>query len=233
MIIRALFTKKNYLRYLSHLDLVRLFHRSFNRCQIPIKYSEGFNPHPRFSIANPLSLGIESEGEFIDIDLTEEIPIEDFITKMNQSLPEDIQITKAVYLKKDVSISSIIEWSYYEIRFQMLENLELEQLLDKIHIWLENDEILITRQRKKGRNKITVEENIRSLIGNVVVKNRDSENFFEINALLKSGESVTLRPMDFVQAMDRDLNLKIDLDLVYLKRLELLADDGNEIYSPL
>ena len=90
MIIRALFTKKNYLRYISHLDLVRLFHRTFNRSQLQIKYSEGFNPHPKFSIANPLSLGIESEGEYIDIELENDIKIDEFIDRMNKALPQDI-----------------------------------------------------------------------------------------------------------------------------------------------
>lgn len=233
MIIRAIFTKKNYLRYLSHLDLVRLFQRCFNRCNIPVKYSEGFNPHPKFSIANPLSLGIESEGEYIDIELMEEIKINDFVEKMNSVLPKDIQITKAVYLENKASIASLISWALYEIKFQILEDTEIDYLSNEVNKWLELDEILIKRLRKRGRRKIEVEENIRPLIGNFVVKHMDEENFITINALLKSAEGGTLRPMDLVQAMNRDLDFKIDLDLVYLKRLELLADDGERIYSPL
>lgn len=233
MIIRAVFTKKNYLRYISHLDLVRLFHRTFNRCEIPIKHSEGFNPHPKFSIANPLSLGIESDGEFIDIDLDDEMPIDEFILKMNNALPKDVQIIKAVYLKKDVSVSSIISWAFYEMKFVMNKGLLLEDFTNKIEKWLESDEILITRYRKKGKNKVLKEENIRPSIANIIAKGIDSEGFMEIQALLKTGEEGNLRPLDFIEALNRDLDLNIDMDLVYLNRLALYAEDSGNIYSPL
>lgn len=233
MIIRALFTKKNYLRYISHLDLVRLFHRTFNRCQIPIKHSEGFNPHPKFSIANPLSLGIESEGEFIEIDLDVEIPINEFITKMNNSLPEDIQIIKAVYMEKESSISNILKWAFYEMKFVMNNELTLEDFETKIEKWLVKEEILISRFRKKGKNKVLKEENIRPSIANIITKGIDSEGFMEIQALLKTGEEGNLRPLDFIEALNRDLDLNIDMDLVYLNRLALYAEDSGNIYSPL
>lgn len=233
MIIRALFTKKNYLKYISHLDLARLFHRSFNRSQIPIKYSEGFNPHPKFSIASPLSLGIESEGEYIEVDLANNIPIGEFIEKMNYALPDDIQIIKAVYLDNKNSKTSIVNWAFYKIKFQVFEEKGLDNISDKIDEWIKKDEILITKFKKKGKIKTPVEVNILSLIGNVIVKGIDEKNFIEINTLLKSGEFGNLKPIDFIDAMNRDLALNIDMDSVMLKRLALFAEDNGNIYSPL
>ena len=233
MIIRALFTKKNYLRYISHLDLVRLFHRTFKRSQIPIKYSEGFNPHPKFSIANPLSLGIESEGEYIDIDLVYDMPIEEFIDRINKALPEDIQIIKAVYLEKENSISSMIKWAFYEIKFQTYEDIALELISERIDSWSKEEEILITRLKKKGRIKVPTEVNIVPLIGNVVLKGRDDDGFIVVNALLRSGEDGNLKPIDFIEAMNRDLELGIDMDSVMLKREALFAENEGNIYSPL
>lgn len=233
MIIRALFTKKNYLKYISHLDLARLFHRSFNRSQISIKYSEGFNPHPKFSIASPLSLGIESEGEYIEVDLANNIPIGEFIEKMNKALPDDIQIIKAVYLDNKNSKTSIVNWAFYEIKFQVFEESGLVNISDKIDEWTKKDEILITKFKKKGKIKAPVEVNIISLIGNVIVKGIDEESFIEINTLLRSGENGNLKPIDFIDAMNRDLTLNIDMDSVMLKRLALFAEDNGNIYSPL
>lgn len=109
MILRVRFNKKNYLRYIGHLDLMKLFQRNFSRVGIPIKYSEGFNPKPRLSIANPLSLGIESEEEYMDVDLEDKISVEEFIKKMNSALPKDVQIIDGKYLEKGDSISSLIE----------------------------------------------------------------------------------------------------------------------------
>jgi len=212
LIVRALFTKKNYLKYISHLDLARLFHRSFNRSQIDIKYSEGFNPHPKFSIASPLSLGIESEGEYIDVDLDNNIPIDDFIERMNKALPEDIQIIKAVYLEKKDTKTSIINWAFYEIKFQTFEYIDLDEIKIKINDWVKKDEILITKLKKKGKQKVQVEVNIVSSIGNVITKGIDEDSFIEINSLLRTGENGNLKPIDFIEAMNNDLDLNIDMD---------------------
>lgn len=233
MKIRALFTKKNYLRYISHLDLVRLFHRSFNRSQVPIKYSEGFNPHPKFSIANPLSLGIESEGEYIDVELAKDIKIEDFISRTNKALPEDIQIIKAVEINNEQSISAIIDWAYYEIKFILNKENNIEDLSKDIEKWIKSEEVLITRLKKKGRNKVQIEVNIIPSIGNVVVKGKDENDFIVINTLLKTGENGNLKPMDFIEAMNRDLSLDMDLESVMIKRLALYAEENGNIYNPL
>jgi radical SAM-linked protein len=231
--IRGLFTKKNYLRYISHLDLIRLFHRSFNRSQIPIKYSEGFNPHPKFSISNPLSLGIESEGEYIDIELIRDIPIDEFITRMNETLPEDIQIIKAIEINNSDSISSIIEWAFYELKFTLINKVDIDDLKKEIEDWVDRDSIIITKLKKKGKNKVPKEVNIIPLIGNVVVKGKDKNGFLVINTLLKTGENGNLKPMEFIEAMNRDLSLSLDLDSIMIKRLALYAEKDDTLYSPL
>ena len=62
------FYKEGVLRYISHLDLLRLFKRSFKRVDIKLQYSQGFNPHPKMSFAQPLSLGYDSRGEYLEIE---------------------------------------------------------------------------------------------------------------------------------------------------------------------
>lgn len=59
------FSKQGYIKYISHLDMLRLFKRTFKRAGIPLDYSKGFNPHPRMSFAQPLSLGYTSKQELI------------------------------------------------------------------------------------------------------------------------------------------------------------------------
>ncbi len=231
MILRVAFNKKNYLKYIGHLDLMRLFHRSFNRASVPIKYSEGFNPHPKFSIANPLSLGIESEEEYMDIDI-DYIPVDEFIKKVNNVLPKDIQITKGVYLEKEESIASLIAWAFYEINFDIKEKKEKEQIEDILSKWLSGEEIIITKLRKKGKKRIEKEENIKDFIGNLVVKEIKDKSV-KFDALLKSGDKGNLKPMDFIEALNRDTTLNIDMDSINIIRLGLYAEKDNNIYKPL
>lgn len=211
--------------------MVRLFHRTFNRAMIPIKYSEGFNPHPKFSIGNPLSLGVESEEEYIDIEMEKDMDIDIFIDKMNAALPEDIKILRAIALDKAKSVSAMIEWSFYELKF--LGEVDLSELSKSLEKWLENDEILMKRMRKKGKGKIEVEINIRPLIGNIVVKEKDQDGFIVLNSLLKSGEHGNLKPMDFLSVVERDLALGIDLESIMIKRIGQFAQDKDRIYKPL
>lgn len=210
---------------------MRLFHRNLSRAGIQIKYSEGFNPHPKFSIANPLSLGIESEEEYMDIDLEDKISVEDFMEKMNKALPEDIQIIDGKYLEKGDSIASLISWALYEIRFETLEPKNNEINGDTVDKWLSKEEIMITRLRKKGRNKVEKEENIKGFIREMTIK-EINENIITIEAIIKSGDNGNLKPLDFIGAFGKDNNLNIDIDSIMIKRLVLYAEDNGEIYKP-
>lgn len=232
MILRVKFTKENYLRYIGHLDLLRLFQRCFNRAGIDLNYSNGFNPRPKFSIANPLSLGVESVEEYMDIDLVEEIDTGEFIIAMNSVLPADIRILKAAYTTDTKPVSAILDLASYEIRFVIAKNIDKQLLTNSINTWLENDEIIISRLRKKGKSKIMVQENIKNLIKDVEIISVEHHRVV-INALLSSSENGTLRPLDFIEAMDKDNNLEIDLESVMLKRLGLFIEGKDNIYKPL
>lgn len=232
LILRVKFNKKNYLKYIGHLDLLRLFQRTFNRAEIPVKYSEGFNPHPKFSIANPLSVGIQGEGEYMDIDLSEKIEPMDFINRMNDILPKDIQILDAIYPDDEKSISSILSWGLYEIRFDIHRELSFEKVGNIITNWLNNDEIKISRLRKKGKKKVMKEENIKPLIDRIeVVEKKDHEVILEV--LMRVGESGNLRPFDFIEALNRNDELNMDIDSTSLIRKALYVEEGDKRYMPI
>ena len=90
--INFIFAKKGAMKYISHLDLMRLFMRAFRRADLPLKISQGFNPHPKLSIKRALKLGLESENEEGVVALNEFIGPEDFRLKVCKQLPEGIQI---------------------------------------------------------------------------------------------------------------------------------------------
>lgn len=208
----------NYLKYISHLDLMRLFERTFNRIDAPIEYSQGFNPKPKISIASPLSLGIESEEEWMDIELLEKVDEEYFKKNANSILPSDIQILGTEYIEDNIPIAALINWSVYEIYFSLLEDKKKTELEIILKDWLNREEISIERFRKKGRNKILVKENIIELMKDVELKSlKDKE--VVLKGKLKIGESGTLRPRDFINAFITDNNLKIDIDSISFKRI--------------
>ncbi len=89
---RAMITKGEELRYLSHLDFANLFLRIFSRAKLPMAYSEGFNPHMKLAFASALSLGVASEAEYVDFELCEPIEKNVLIKKLKDNLPAGIQL---------------------------------------------------------------------------------------------------------------------------------------------
>lgn len=197
---------------------MRLFERTFTRLEIPIKYSKGYNPRAKISIASPLSLGMESEEEWMDIELLEKIDKEDFLKKANLILPNDIRLLKAEYIDENTPISRLINWCVYEIRFIFLEEIDEKELKEILNKWLNKEDIWIERYRKKGRQKVVVTESISGLFKDVHIEKADKA-WIILKGTFKIGESGTLRPRDFMDAFIMDNNFKVDTDSISFKRI--------------
>lgn len=90
--ISFVFTKCGLIKYISHLDLMRLFSRAARRADLPLKLTQGFNPHPKISIKKALKLGIESENEEASFLMDNFIDLEEFKIRLQKQLPEGIRI---------------------------------------------------------------------------------------------------------------------------------------------
>lgn len=212
--------------------MLRLFQRTINKAEIDIKYSQGFNPHPRISIASPLSLGIESMEEYMDIELNTEIPVEEFIERMNRALPNGIDILRGKYIDTKKSVAAMISWAFYEISFKTGAALSREEVNSKIKDYLAREEISILKKRRKKRRKIETEVDIRPLIGNLKLKEVD-KNKIILEALLKTGGDGNLKPIELVKSINLEEEIGVDLESVNIKRIHLYAEENGEIYKPV
>lgn len=89
---RLKFSKLNMAKYISHLDLLRCFTRSIMRAELPVKYSNGFNPHQKITFSLPLSIGVTSDSEFVDLDFEDGIKDSEIMERLNNNLPPDMRI---------------------------------------------------------------------------------------------------------------------------------------------
>ena len=95
MKLRIKITKDAGIRFISHLEYVRTIERAIRRAKLPVAYSEGFNPHMKFSLASALGVGVTSEAEFVEIELAEEIDLPATMKKLAINLPTNIRILAA------------------------------------------------------------------------------------------------------------------------------------------
>lgn len=141
--IRAVFTKKDRARYISHLDLYRAMQRAFKRAKLPIWYTQGFNQRVYITFALALSLGFESSCEVMEFRITEDIPLSELEERIQKVMPEGLQIVKVYYpvmKMKDISFSD------FSIRFTTENPMEL---LTEFNKFISQDKIITYKKNKK------------------------------------------------------------------------------------
>jgi len=153
---RLKFEKLGNMRYIGHLDLQTLFQRLTKMAKVPIAYSRGFNPHQLMSFALPLSLGMGSVSEYIDIELTEDCIT--LIDKFNAVMPDGLKVlADKKLLMSEKTGAALLEVANYEVKNIELDNKKIEEMLS-------SKEINITKTNKKGEEKtINIREQIFSL----------------------------------------------------------------------
>lgn len=220
MKILCKFTKLGYLKFISHLDLVDLFQRTLFQNKVDVKFSEGFNPHPRMSIAYPLPLGIESNSEYMEIYLNSKIDLKDFLIKMNERLPQGIKIVEAKY-DDDESISNKVKSVVYAFKllntfYEKNKDIDLAKELDKVNAM---DIVEIERKRKKGKRRIFVKENAKDYL------NRLELNDEAIYAYIKMSENGSLKPALVFDILNNYTDIVMDELDIDLERVGLYQDE--------
>lgn len=148
---RLLFSKTGRARYISHLDLMRTFQRAFFRAGIPIKHTEGFNPHAFVSIALPLSVGFSSECEILEFGLLEGVGEQEVPARMNAALPEGITIHSCYQAQRPIKELTHLHYVItldYETGTPDGAETALKQMLGR-------ESLVVTKKSKKAKSGFT------------------------------------------------------------------------------
>lgn len=117
--LRIRFSRGQEVKFISHLDIMRLWQRALNRAGISLAYSEGFNPHPRMSLAAPLAVGVTSEAELMDITLTRFVSPHFFTSAVGQQLPPGTEILQAYPVAPTLpSLQSQVRYAEYKVEVE-------------------------------------------------------------------------------------------------------------------
>jgi len=117
--LRIRFSRGQELKFISHLDIMRLWQRVLTRAGISLAYSEGFNPHPRISLAVPLAVGVTSEVELMDIILTKPVSPHLFTAAVSQQLPAGIKILQVYPITLTLpSLQSQVRYAEYQVALE-------------------------------------------------------------------------------------------------------------------
>ena len=195
--VRIKFCKIGNLQFISHLDLQRTFHRVLVRANIPMWYTKGFNPHAKLVFSTPLSVGAQSEYEFLDVRIDRDMPCEEIMARMNREMTEELCITKAYIPTHDFSE---IAWSSYVLEIKTAgANMELACRIENL---LRTSPVYLVKKTKAGEKEIDIVPMIRLL--NAEYR---EDGIIEIRTVLKAASTEFLNPEMLITAMKRELGI--------------------------
>ena len=190
--LRLLFEKTGSAKYISHLDLMNVFRRSFLRADIPIYYTKGFNPHPYLSVALPLPTAFDGKAELLDFDLDSDDMPAAFAARLNAKLPTGIRVLN-VYER--VTLPKVVTYASYTVQVHGtgFDAAAVKDLFAR-------DELLVIKKSKSGETEINVKEFIHSLDAS------DTEDGVCIETVVCAGSNKNLNPTYLVKVMEKELS---------------------------
>lgn len=218
---RFKFSKTDKMRFIGHLDMLKLFQRAVKRAKLPISYSKGFNPHQIISFASPLPLGMASVGEYSDFRLDVKTECDEIKNALNAVLPEGMEIIEVYELNEGSKNSAaLVDAAQYEI----IPDKEIKDLENVIKELLNADTLMIERTSKSKTKEVNIREDIYKLYCEDGV----------IKALIATGSKKNLKPELLTEYIYRHRGLEFDPIMIKTKRIELFAavkSDGMENFE--
>ncbi len=143
------------MKFIGHLDVMRYFQKAMRRAEIPIAFTQGFSPHMIMSFANPLGVGLTSDGEYFDIELTGPVASKEAVRRLNEVMAEGMEVVSFVQIpeEKKATGMAIIEAADY---LALPKDETKEVTKEDIQNFLSQEEILVVKQTKKSEKEVNI-----------------------------------------------------------------------------
>lgn len=221
--LRIKYTKTGVLRFIGHLDIMRLFQKAIRRAKLDVAYSKGFSPHQIISFAAPMPLGMTSEGEYFDGDFVSVTSTEDMMNRLNDTMPEGVKVLDIVELEEGAkpSMSVVSASDYYIYKNDECTNDYLQQLIDSLADFMTQEKIEIMKKTKSKEEMSDIKPGIYKL------ENKDDG----IYMLLASGSVLNLKPELVIEALCKYSGLVYNRYDYMVHRLETYMGERNNLQS--
>ena len=215
------------MKFIGHLDIMRYFQKAIRRAEIPIAFTSGYSPHMIMSFANPLGVGLTSDGEYFDIELTESIASKEAVRRLNEQMVDGMEIVSFVQIPDDKKSKgmSIVAGADY---LSSVKNGSLpEDLAEKLEAFYAQNEICVVKKTKKSEKEV----DIRPMIYKLECRNGG------IYMRVAAGSVQNLKPELVTEAFVRYLGMDAEEVAFTHHRLETFAEsedaDGKTVLVPL
>lgn len=219
---RIKYTKGPELRFVSHLDMMRIFQRAIKRAGLPIGYSHGFNPHQLMSFANPLSLGMTSIGEYCDVEFIRAEDEKEIINKLNAVINDGIEVLNATRMAQTAkNAMASISACQYEVFLNELMD------ADMVNIYAEDffnqKEIIAMKKTKNNYKETDILPDIFAL------KDISDDECGKLDLMLAAGSIRSLRADLVAETFCKFAGVEFNKYKVRYKRIDMYRELDGEL----
>lgn len=218
---RIKFRKYGVMKFIGHLDVMRFFQKAMRRAQIPIAFTSGYSPHMIMSFAQPLGIGITSDSEYLDIELSEQITSRKALKQLNQVMVEGIDVVSFVEIPDDKKSSGMTIVAAADYCITAPETIKASEPVIKIpktwsaqaESFMEQKEIVVWKKTKRSEKEVDIKP--------MIYKFQVQEDALYI--LLAAGSEQNLKPDLVMDAYLKYMELDATSIPLHYHRLEVYA----------
>lgn len=192
--VRLKFRKAGDLQYISHLDLQRVMSRVLIRSGVPIWFTQGFNPHPKMVFGMPLSVGTQSECEYLDIKVDRKIALSEILERLNGEVTHDMLFKSAYYPQSKLSDIALVRYV-----IEVSEPRQAKELAESAVKLFTSSPLNMMKRTKSGEKEVDITSFIKDVSASV-------DKTFKLSVTLSGGEG-SLNPEMLVTAMREKLGI--------------------------
>lgn len=211
MKLRMQITKDRDIRFISHLEYVRTIERAIRRAKLPAAYSEGFNPHLKFSLASALGVGVVSYTEFVEIELAEPMEVELAAKALDKALPRGIRVLAAdAVANNTAALMAEAAGASYVVTLPFAEDIS-----QAIVSYNEAEELLFKKAAPKRKEKFK-EIDVKFYIPQLAVEQKDDKTIFTFEC--KITPTGSMKAVDLLNALNEAYNLNLPVEMADIER---------------
>lgn len=204
------YARDHRVKYISHLDFIKMFHRAVRRAGLAMEFSQGFNPHPIMTVAMPLSVGVTADAEFLKIGFAEDYTPEEIKNRLNNTLPGGYVISEVVKTEGKQHDFAKLDRAVYEVELETTGEFDAEA-------FLANCELLVMKKTKSGEKEADIREYIYDFS---VTEKTDGK--MKVTMCLAAGNLYNLKPDTVISAMEKYTD-GFSVEFFCVHRVKILA----------
>lgn len=220
--LRIKFKKYGPIRYIGHLDVMRFFQKAIRRAGIDVAYTGGYSPHQIMTFAAPLGVGLESNGEYMDIEVCSFTSCQDVVERLNGASVPGIEIVSANVLPDDAgNAMASVAAAAYTVSFRQGREPRTD-IAAALPGFLAKDRIPYTKETKKGSRELDLKPGIYRL------EYAENDGNGMLMMLLDASSAGNIKPTQVIEALLAENSETLQENALLITREDVYANMGTK-----